>query len=395
VFVRLFLLLFLFLIAPLPADAKYLELWLFQGADDVDPWRSAGFAQATLEGPELVFSVTGSAALYRPLPERFEEVDALSILLEVERIERAELLFLETNEQKEVSRRFRLELQLREIPEGQGAYVPMSLYWPYLRKPDTLAFRFTGTGATVRFGGVLFHDYSFLEKLLGAWRSFITLAPFDASTINVLVGPVIVPDIGPAGPLGEEFSLYTSWNAYLYLLLALIGTGLLAWAAFRGARDHRPWMLLRQQVLTRFALCIALLWILYDFRMGVEVLAGVWRDHRQLIAAPESTFRDRGRFYDFALFARGLVRDREQYEVLLPAQWPYLGSLRYYTYPALPNRESKPISDTWVVYARPEITVSEDGRLVHGEESFTRPGTILGWFSPGSFVFREHPPASS
>ena len=71
-------------------------------------------------------------------------------------------------------------------------------------------------------------------------------------------------------------------------------------------------------------------------------------------------------------------------------EWPYFGSLRYYTYPSLPNPD-EPVSDTWVIYDRSDITVGEDGMLYLNTEPFTKPGELLGRFDENSFVFREYP----
>ena len=75
----------------------------------------------------------------------------------------------------------------------------------------------------------------------------------------------------------------------------------------------------RRFLVTGLLSVLAVSWIVMDARMGSEFLSWMWKDYHQYIAAPVETrtFRDRGRFYDFAEFVTPLVADRQHY-VFLP-----------------------------------------------------------------------------
>ena len=127
-------------------------------------------------------------------------------------------------------------------------------------------------------------------------------------------------------------------------------------------------------------------------RMSAEMIINFSNDLKTYVLAGSDVrnFRDRERAYDFAKFVAPLVADRDVYELFLHHRWPYTGLIRYYTYPSLPNVKVQ-ISDTWVVYDRPDIVYGEDRRLSVDGEVLSRPGILLGVFEEGSYVFREDP----
>lgn len=386
----LFALLCLF---PLSAGAERVhEKWLFRTEAEIEKWNAAGITQGSLGPDGLTLAVSEQGALFRELPEGFhEKVDALKIYIGPSTLDEVALLLLTMNEKGDIVKRFRLTLNPDASTLADGEYVPLTFYRPDIAGTEVLAISFKGNAESVDFFGVRFLDYSLWEKIAGGWRSFWHLDPFRPHTINLLIGPLIVPDPS-AVQLREKslVSLSTSVNAYLLVFLSLAGIGFLFAAALKARKHGTPWPVLRAEVCRRFFLLLLGTWLLYDFRMGLEFLAGVAEDHRQYIAADASlrTFRDRGRFYDFASFAREFVADRQRYEVFLPDAWPYFGLLRYETLPSLPN-PGEPISDTWVIYERPDVTVGKDQRLHLAGEAITKPGQILGHFGSGSFVFRE------
>ena len=150
----------------------------------------------------------------------------------------------------------------------------------------------------------------------------------------------------------------------------------------------------RQTCLLLFGILLAA-WVLLDLRMGSEYLSWIAHDRTTYIEAPPETrtFRDRKRFYDFASFASPLVSDRKSYIFFGERQWPYLGNMRYLTYPAIPGIDVTH-DDTWVIYRRSDVTVSSARQLMIGGEAVTEAGTILGQFDDHSFVFRTDLPPS-
>ena len=137
------------------------------------------------------------------------------------------------------------------------------------------------------------------------------------------------------------------------------------------------------------AILVLAVWILLDLRMGSEFLSWVAHDNRTYISVPAGsrTFRDRERFYDFADFAAPFVFDRSSYLFFTDREWPYLGNMRYRTYPAIPGNAIDK-DDTWVIFHRPDLGVDNAGRITMNGEPVTAPGKILGRFDDSSFVFR-------
>ncbi|MEK7137277.1 MAG: hypothetical protein AAB853_03255, partial [Patescibacteria group bacterium] len=297
---------------------------------------------------------------------------------------------LRLDDEGNIVKRFRLPLSPTDQTLHDGAYIPLTFYRPNIAGTEVFAMSFIGNAEEVTFGGVRFLEYSFFEKVQGMLRSFFLTEGIRPHSVNIMLGPVLVPDLLPIELLRESMVLSTSVNAYLLVGLALYGLGLLFRANFRARYRNVPWTALRADALRRFFLALLAVWILYDLRMGTELLVAIRNDIVSFALAPTGfrTFRDRGTFYEFTQFIRPLVADRERYEVFLPSDWPYFGNLRYETFPALPNA-GDPVSDTWVIYKRPDIVVF-DNRLTIEGITVSKPGSIMGRFSEDSFVFREN-----
>lgn len=380
-----------YLFFPLHVYAEQITAeWFFRTENDIRDWHYAGLEEGTLNEEGLVFSVTGQAAIFRALPEGFhQDVDGIEIFLRSGEGLETSLQLIEVGESEQVLRRLRIAF----TPGADTRYyIPLTFYRRELEKTNTLVVSFTGNASEVTFGGVRFIHYSLWEKFQGAWKNYWTLEPLRSHMVNVLIGPVVVPDPRPSSENREMLPLRTSVNAYFILFLALAGIALLFFGVFLARFRNLPWRDIRRMILIRLFFCIGAVWIFYDVRMGLEFLYGVRLDQEQYISrSPETrTFRDLGRFYDFTAFAKPHVSDREWYELFAPDAWQYFGLMQYFTYPSLPN-DGDPVSDTWVVYGRSDITIGSDQRLYYAGQAFTRNGTILGRFDDASFVFREAP----
>ena len=383
-----------FLVLPPFAQAESIEAeWFIETENDIREWHYAGLEEGTLTPEGLTFSVKEKAAVFRPLPPDFERtIDGMEIFLRPSEAKETALLLFEAAENEKILRSLRINFAPGEDGLTKGYYIPLTFYRQDLKHMNSLALDFTGDAKEVTFRGVRLLSYSPLEKFLGAVKSFATLEPLRPHMVNVQIGPVIVPDPRPSSENREILPLRTSVNAYLYVFLTLAGLAILLRAISLARFRNASWTVLRYKILTQFFACIAAVWILYDLRMGTEYLRAVALDHREYISAPPETrtFRELGRFYEFTDFTKNLVSDREWYELFAPDAWQYFGLLQYATYPSLPN-DGEPISDTWVVYNRPDITVGADQRLYHDGAAFSHPGIVLGRFDESSFVFRENP----
>jgi hypothetical protein len=393
---RLLLLFALLFLAPQLSEAKrarVYEKWVFRSGEDIEAWETAGLEEVELVGNEIRFDVKEQAVFYRPLPVGFRKnVDALRVEIRAKGMEDVALLFVDVDDNGEIIKRTRLSLGVRE---GDGSeYIPLDFYPKDLYNADIFALSFKGTADDVVFGSVRFLHYTALEKLNALWKSFWTTEEFSAHTINLLLGPAMTTDAGPFDRVFQWHTKAVSANAYLLVFLSISGCALLFFGCYK-TQKGRSWESEKKKILCSFFLIIGTVWLFYDVRMGWEFVRNVARDHVEYIAAPvaERRFRDHGRFYDFTAFAEGLVADEEGYEVILPNLWPYLGLMRYLTYPIRPHGDM-PQYRTWAVWNRPDISVVDKALRIQGVEgAFTGAGEVIGRFDRGSFVFREFPPA--
>ena len=83
------------------------------------------------------------------------------------------------------------------------------------------------------------------------------------------------------------------------------------------------------------------------------------------------------------------LEDQEKYIFIATHRWPFLGLMRYYTYPNIPvDPLQAEETDTWIVYRRPDFTIDARGRLTSDGIAFSSPGKVLHEFEKGTFVFR-------
>jgi len=233
-----------------------------------------------------------------------------------------------------------------------------------------------------------FLHWNFAEKILYGFRSFWMTDGFRPYTINFLWGPRIT-----ANPIANAKMFHSipprGWSAFrfLYPLLFLAGAGI-----FVTYKKNRGPTIVRTQPLFCFLMVCFGLWLLLDIRMGMEYVGYAVKDYETYIAAEpgKRTFRDRNNFNDFVDAALPHIRKRNTYLFMSGQRWPYLGAMRYLTYPSVPldpGAETDAV-DTVVVYERPDITVNGAGELMYLDQKLSTPGTVLLRFGNDSFVFR-------
>lgn len=226
------------------------------------------------------------------------------------------------------------------------------------------------------------------ERAVELWKSFWTFDSYTPYSINFVWGPFL------ANNTIQRKSMFTTAQpdgdsaVYAILILTVVVLAALSikemWLATHGKRRNR--------IARRSIVVLGVVWLLLDLRMGSEFLSWVKADSATYITAREETrtFRERGRFYDFAAFAAPLVADRPSYIFFAQQMWPYLGNIRYLTYPSIPGNRIEQ-DDTWVIYARPDISVNSANQLTMDGQPLSDPGRVLGRFDGESFVFRVSP----
>ena len=127
--------------------------------------------------------------------------------------------------------------------------------------------------------------------------------------------------------------------------------------------------------------------------MGSEIIAYALHDvaSTHVDDPREERFRERAYFPAFLKQVAPLVADRGRYVFLTQYPYPFLGLMRYHTYPSLPVGPEAAVEglDTWVVFARGDITINAGGQLTSEGKTISPPGDVLLDFGPDSFVFRS------
>ncbi len=220
------------------------------------------------------------------------------------------------------------------------------------------------------------------ERGLEAVRSFWTFDALRPYTINFVWGPQIGLNAAERSSLYDRLPpIYLSGTLIVMIVLLGIIATMILYGRLTGTS--------RTKVVQQISILFLCAWILFDLRMGSEYLTWMWQDHTQYVAAEpgQRQFRDRDAFYDFADFVTPFVRDRESYVFFAERPWPYLGNMRYLTYPSIPGIDYLN-DDTWVIYRRPDMVVSGAGQMTINGEVVSPPGKVLGRFDDHSFVFR-------
>lgn len=244
-------------------------------------------------------------------------------------------------------------------------------------------------GASLTIHTLLFGKWNVVEKFAETVLSFWKFDVYKPYSINFVWGPYLATNPIQARYLFQFLPPNGVSGTYVLQGILLAILFVLSLIAIK----RYPFPAIRKQRLLEQTFAVLLVfWLLMDIRMGSQFLAWVSHDMKTYtFANPQTrTFRDRGQFYDFATFVAPLVADRKSYVFFADQPWPYLGNIRYLTYPSIPGNNVT-TDDTWVIFNRPDISVSSGGVLVSNGEVVSKPGKILGRFNENSFVFRLTP----
>lgn len=272
-----------------------------------------------------------------------------------------------------------------------GKAIPISLtHSPYWHAGDKRIGIVLPPRTTIVLHRIELTRWNVWEKLWSGILSFWIPDTQRPYSINFVWGPQLEfipserPTLYDTPPPRALSATYVTYAVLTVLLIILFGC--MVWLKFSFT-----------QALRYSALLLAGTWIFFDLRMGGEFLMWAMHDIKTYSSAsPEvRVFRDRDHFYDFAEFAKPFVADRSSYIFFAQAPWPYLGNMRYLTYPSIPGNTFS-ADDTWVVYDRPDVSMDAENRVTMSGVPVSLPGRVLGRFDATSFVFRQSllvPPA--
>jgi hypothetical protein len=276
----------------------------------------------------------------------------------------------------------------------------MGTYAAWNGHPDRLGFALPA-GSDLTLQAIQLNHWSALEKTAEAWRAFWVMDKFHGYSINFLWGPLLT-----FNPVGRS-ELFTtlppkgmSAIRVFYYAIGILGLLLLAHWAFITQRGRRPFLASSrlfgpQPHLRLFVLVCAVAWVLFDARMGLELLSYAKADLDTYVRKPagERTLRDHQNFEDIVMQSLPELRSRPVFLYLGPAGTPFAGRLRYFAYPSLPVTDAADLAktDTVLVVARDDIAVDAQGRLTADGKPMTGTGKILKRFDDTSFLYRTDP----
>lgn len=237
---------------------------------------------------------------------------------------------------------------------------------------------------------VTFTRWSFWDKTVAAFRSFWTFDTFRPYSINFLWGPTI----GWNPVWQEQLFDHTppvGWSAarvFLSLLLAAFVLCLLFCIRRRTPAARRSAALALGGIFVGF-------WLLFDARMGLELLSYVKADWATFLLQPQGTrsFRIFKNFPDIAAESVPLLTLSPRYGFVGPHGAPFGSLLRYYTYPAArpvssnDPQEQRKLARRWLVAFRDDARISQSGELFLGDTLLAGPGTIVKQFGKDAFIF--------
>lgn len=375
------------ILLPTTVAAKETTIWSFEGEVIPGRWEVVRLT-STVRSPEgLRIETAREGHLTRP-SELAHGIDAVSVTFrDVSRP--TEAIFLWHIQGTQEGHLVQLPFLIEPQRDPQTIHLNVGYYSQWDEGADRIGLAFS-SGAHVTLQRVELSRWNIPEKILEAWKSFWMFDEFRPYTINFVWGPLLATN-----PIARQYLFAKlppqgmSVNWVFYAVLTLTGGALVLLWFLRGQGA-----VLRKRYVAVFLSVFASLWLTYDLRMGLEFLGYFANDYRTYISqqpGSQRAFRERGTFYDFVDAALPHVTDRERYIFMTTHRWPFLGAIRYLTYPALPTDQTKVLEgiDTWVIFDRPDIALNEKQQLVMDGVILSPPGRKVLDFAPDSFLFRS------
>ncbi len=260
----------------------------------------------------------------------------------------------------------KLVLDMSRIPEWDSA-------------SDRIGF-VINAGVTMTLQKMEFSGPSSFNALVYPLKTFFRFDEARAYSVNFLWGPLMTYSEHQYNALFTAFPPSAdSWNTVFYWVLG-IGCVCMLWK--KRKYGHKA--------IVVFFLLVSVLWVLYDARMGAEILSYAKKDVDTWWSQPyeRKVYRDRASFAAFADLATEYTEGEDSYVFIASHGWPFWSTILYTNYPALPKQLDAATNESvWLIYNRPDISQNEEGRLVINGEPISPPGDIMLPFETGSFIF--------
>jgi hypothetical protein len=373
-----------FLTLPITVSAQFAFGWDFRGQVP-EGWQIQGVAgaQGAADGLHLKISPEGGGILRNvSFPSKPESA---IIRVRSERNTNGYLLW-----------------HLKGAPEGSVPQLPFQLDASESFKEIQLPLSYYKKqwGANVETLGIFFdadselvieslslHRYSLSEKAIEVVRGFWTFDEFRPYSINFLWGPLISYTPAMRAMLYETLPPYAhSATQWMYVLL---GVCLGVWIVLRFWKSPAA-----VTVLGILCTVFAGLWIVFDVRMGSEIVAYALRDLNGYALAPQGQrmLRTHQGIFDTLDEAMPELQKHERFG-LVTMENAFYSLIRYRSYPTLPMTPDMSQSGItlWLVGYRDDARIDAQNRLVVGEKILSGSGRIIRQFDSRSYLFSTAP----
>jgi len=351
-------------------------------------------AQQTPEGFALAATTERCSILHTTRDLR-HPIETLS--LTVISPARTEIVFLWHRRDAPRGHMVELPLVLQSIDGPQTIVLNLPRYPQWDPTTDRIGFALPKNSSFI-LQNITFTRWSLWEKAAAAFRSFWTFDTFRPYAINFLWGPII-----GWNPVWQE-QLFTSippvgWSVSRVFLSLLLPLGVLClFFCFR--RGWKTSTCRSASVL--FGTMFVGFWLLFDVRMGLELLSYVKTDWETFLLKPpsERRFRVFENFNAIAEESIPLLITSPKYGFVGPRGAPFGSLMRYFTYPIRPLSPSDPEEQRsrlrhWLVAFRDDARISPRGELFLGDIFLAGPGIIVQRFGKDAFLFEVTGSATS
>ncbi|MEI8230390.1 MAG: hypothetical protein WCG83_04615 [Candidatus Peregrinibacteria bacterium] len=371
------------LLLPIAGRAATETLRLSDTAEQ-QQWRPAGLSGISYpqEGIRIQTPVRGT--IVRPL-QPSDSIDQL--VLTYASLRPVDFSFAWHKKGKNANDFYQLPLSLKASESLTTFTLDLSALGNWDGRPDVIGFQFPA-GIDIILSQMDLTGLPLSQKITSAFRCVWTFEGFTSHSINFFWGPLLC-----YSPVALE-TLFQNAPPRAQSAMRLIYAVLILGAAFFAVLWWQLKDRSRRQILRRFLLLSLLLWVFLDLRMSTELLTGWKGDFVMFLNQPvgRRVFRNLDFFPDFTEAARPVLVDQQHYVLLTPTPLLFNNFSRYVTFPSSPvTPENGSGAMIWLVYNRPDLSISAEGRIVRDGQPISPPGKVTHEFMKGTYFFRVTP----
>jgi hypothetical protein len=386
------------LVLPLSALAAETSVWELAG-DTSGLWRTDGLTTVRASAEGIYIQTNQQGIIFRA-SDVDHPVDTVTITVATPNDIEANFLWRPVKGASDDV--WRMPFLIPKSPSLSEVSFNPSHYKAWNPTSELFGFEFPA-GTELVLSDVRLTRWNAWEKAVEIFKSYWTFDQFRPYSINFLWGPLIVSNpiaraqLFDTLPPRARSAVWFFYGAAIILILA---------ALWLRRRTHDT-----EKALAVLACGIAALWLLFDLRMGLEILSYAKTDLTTHVFAKkgEKMLRTHERFYEIAERALPELRKQEMYALIVPDDSPFYANLRYMSYPSLPLRGPEGLSGAtlWFVIERPDVAVDDEGKLFRHAGTvlldaegkivdstripLTNPGKLLWKESEGTFLFSLEP----